>query len=145
MRTINAILASVAVALGSQTALAQNGITYQGELLKSGQAVNDTADLVFRRYDASSGGVQIGPAVPINNHTLIEGRFTVPLDLGPGAFTGDPRWIEIDVRSPAGPGSFVPLVPRQEVTASPVALFALDGNQGPEGPPRPARTARPTG
>jgi Chaperone of endosialidase len=121
------------------TAIAQaqltDEITYQGEVLQDGQLLNDTADLVFRLYDAPTGGLLIGVPVFINNLPVIEGRFTAQLNFGPGAFNTEARFIEIDIRSPAGAGSFTTLVTRQPVTAAPVALYALDGNPGPEGPP----------
>lgn len=147
MRTLCFALAAACCCLLTVHAEAQptTEIAYQGELLKSGQALNDTADLVFRLYDAPSGGAQVGQAVSIGNRLLVEGRFTVELDFGAGVFNGDPRWIEVDVRSPAGSGSFVTLATRQKLTPSPVALFALDGNQGPEGPPGPQGPQGDTG
>ena len=141
-------MSAIALFAGAVFAQPTTEITYQGELRKSGQAVNDTADLVFLLYDAATGGGLIAGPISVNSHTLIEGRFTVQLDFGEGAFDGGARWVEIDVRSPAGSGSFVTLATRQAVTAAPVALFALDGNQGPEGPPGPVGPqgdAGPTG
>jgi endosialidase-like protein/collagen triple helix repeat protein len=147
MRFVTTLVAIIFVSLFSKTAQAQliDEITYQGELLKDGQLLNDSADLVFRLYDAASGGVLIGTPVSINNHQVIDGRFTVQLNFGPGAFTGDARWIEIDLRSPSGAGSFTTLTTRQPVTAAPVALFALDGNPGPEGPAGPQGDPGPQG
>jgi endosialidase-like protein/collagen triple helix repeat protein len=131
------------------TAIAQaqlaDEITYQGEVLQDGQLLNDTADLVFRLYDAPTGGLLIGAPVFINNLSVIEGRFTAQLNFGPGAFNIDARFIEIDIRSPAGAGSFTTLVTRQPVTAAPVALYALDGNPGPDGPAGPEGPEGPAG
>lgn len=63
----------------------------------------------------------------------------VSLEFGASAFTGDKRWLEIAVRSPAGSGSFTTLTPRQPLTASPYALKALgvDGHSldGSDGSP----------
>ncbi|MDQ7014442.1 MAG: tail fiber domain-containing protein [Planctomycetota bacterium] len=67
------------------------------------------------------------------------------LNFGPGAFNAEARFIEIDIRSPAGSGSFTTLATRQPVTAAPVALYALDGNPGPEGPPGPQGDQGPQG
>ena len=69
-------LAAIAAAVATSGAWAQQDITYQGELLKDGQLINDTADLVFRLYDAPTGGTQVGVSVSVMDHTLIEGRFT---------------------------------------------------------------------
>ncbi len=87
-------------------------ISYQGELLMNDEPLNGTADFAFRLYDAAAGGTLIGTPVSINNHTVVDGRFTVGLDFGIDAFDGDPRWIEIDVPSPAGAGSFTTLTTR---------------------------------
>jgi len=53
----------------------------------------------------------------------VEGLFTVKLDFGSNIFTGETIFLEIGVRS-AGSGSFTTLTPRQELTASPYALYA---------------------
>jgi hypothetical protein len=50
------------------------------------------------------------------------GLFTVTLDFGP-AFAGSKRFLEIGVRPGASTGAYAPLSPRQELTASPNALF----------------------
>ena len=39
-------------------------------------------------------------------------------------FAGDARWLDIQVRSPAGSGTFTPLSPRQELTPTPYASCA---------------------
>jgi hypothetical protein len=59
-----------------------------------------------------------------------EGYFTAQLDFGSGIFTGDSRWLEIWVRCPAGSGSYTQLLPRQPITATPYALYALDSVGG---------------
>ena len=146
MRRVSQLVAAAIGSVFFHTALAPaQDITYQGELLKSGQLIDDTADLVFRLYDAPAGGTQIGVSVPVMGHMLIDGRFTVQLDFGAGVFDGNPRWLEIDVRSPAGSGSYVTLTTRHEVTASPMALFALAGNEGPQGPEGPMGPQGPQG
>ncbi|MCA9278084.1 MAG: hypothetical protein R3B58_08220 [Phycisphaerales bacterium] len=119
--------------------------TYQGELRSSGSTVSGTADFVFRLYNAKFGGAQIGLTLTLVNQTLTDGRFSVDLDFGSGVFGADQRWLEIDVRSPAGSGGYVTLSPRQPITPAPIALFALDGNQGPQGPAGPQGVSGPQG
>lgn len=102
-----------------------SALTYQGELRQSGNPVSGTADLRFRLYTADAGGAQIGSEISMTNAALTSGRFTAALDFGASAFGPEARWLEIDVRSPAGAGAFVTLVPRQRVTPAPAAQFAL--------------------
>jgi hypothetical protein len=59
-----------------------------------------------------------------------DGVFSVELDFGLAAFSNGPRWLEIDVRSPAGAGAYTNLSPRQPVTAAPLALHALSAPGG---------------
>ncbi len=128
----------------AQTAVG-SALTYQGELRQSGSPVSGTADLRFRLYTAETSGSQVGSEVAVNNAALTAGRFTSSLDFGAAAFGADARWLEIDVRSPAGSGLFVTLTPRQRITAAPVAQFALAGNQGPIGPMGPQGPVGATG
>lgn len=103
------------VALGSE-------FTYQGQLRIGGTLVNDTADFEFTLWDADSAGNLIGGVVTANNVDVVDGVFTVDLDFGVMAFNGDARWLEVDVRSPAGIGGFTTLEPRQPLSAAPYAL-----------------------
>ncbi len=119
--------------------------TYQGELKFGGVAVNAPADFRFRLYDAPSFGTQVGPQITLDNAALAGGRFTASLNFGTSAFGTAKRWLEIDVRLPAGSGSYTTLAPRQPVTAAPVALFAMSGNQGPQGPTGPPGPTGPAG
>jgi hypothetical protein len=123
--------------------------TYQGQLNLAGSPVNGTADFQFKLFGQEAGGSQIGSTVPVNNVTVTGGVFTVGLDFGAGAFTGDQRWLEILVRSPAGGGSFVLLTPRQKLTASPYALQTrgVDGHSldASDGSPVDALFVGPTG
>ena len=123
------VAAGLGLGLAARTGLAQTAVgtalTYQGELRQSGSPVNGTADLRFRLFTAETNGAQVGSQLTASNAALASGRFTALLDFGAGAFGPDARWLEIDVRSPAGAGSFVTLAPRQRLTAAPVAQFAL--------------------
>lgn len=109
---------------------ASSAFTYQGQLIDNDVPSNEAADLRFRLYDAASGGSQVGSTVDRLAVQVVNGIFTVDLDFGLSAFDGDARWLQIDVRSPAGSGSYVALTPRQELTAVPYALRALSGGGG---------------
>ncbi len=105
---------------------------YQGEL-RSGPSVVSTTDLKFRLYTAAIGGTQIGSELGVTGLNLVRGRFSVELDFGPGTFAGNERWIEIDVRSPAGSGSYSTLAARQKVDGASLRRLRLNGNPGPSG------------
>ena len=120
-----------------QAALAAVGtaFTYQGRLTDAGSPANGAYDFEFRLYDAASGGSQVGSTVPLADVIVSNGLFTVQLDFGAAAFTGDARWLEIQVRAGASSGSYTALSPLQALTAAPYALSlrpgaAVDGATG---------------
>ncbi|MBK8233859.1 MAG: hypothetical protein IT349_21015 [Candidatus Eisenbacteria bacterium] len=134
----------LALALGAippDMALAQTPLgtafTYQGNIDLSGSPLNASADFQFKLFGAVTGGSQIGSTQAVNNLVVTNGVFTTQLDFGTGAFTGDKRFLEIAVRTPAGGGSFTTLSPRQELTSAPYALkvrgvdgHSLDASDG---------------
>ena len=98
--------------------------TYQGQLKSGGEPVSETCDMAFRLYDGEIGGSQVGSEIS-TTVPVSEGLFTVGLDFGISAFTGNARWIEVAVRC-AGDAGYATLSPRQALTAVPYALYALD-------------------
>ena len=111
--------------------------TYQGHLAQDGQAATGQYDLGFALFDAETGGNQIGTTILEPQFPVTDGLFTVSLSF-PGAFAGEQRWLQVTVNGQ-------PLVPRQPVSTTPVAAYALDGNPGPQGDPGPAGVAGPQG
>jgi hypothetical protein len=112
-------------------AAAQESLTtafsYQGELVLSGTPITGAADMRLSLYDAESSGSAVGAAVNFDGISnppvdLADGVFTVKLDFGAAALNGDRRWLNIQVRYPAGSGSYVTMSPRQELTGAPYAL-----------------------
>jgi hypothetical protein len=53
---------------------------------------------------------------------VINGLFTVVIDVPSSVIDGNGRYIEIQVRCPAGGGAYTTLAPRQELLAAPYAL-----------------------
>ena len=93
--------------------------TYQGRLEDGGSPANGVYNMAFRLFDAAAGGAPIGGLLSIPNVNVVDGLFTVSLDFGATPFGGQRRWLEIAVNGTT-------LSPRQELTASPYALFALN-------------------
>jgi hypothetical protein len=96
--------------------------TYQGRLLDSSGPANGPYDVQFTLFPTNIGGNQIGPVLTVYP-VLSNGLMTVPLNFGPGAFTGGTNWLEIAVR-PTGTFNFTTLAPRTQVTPTPYAITA---------------------
>jgi hypothetical protein len=112
---------SVQVVLGT-------AFTYQGQLKKNNSAVNDVCAMTFSVWDALTSGGQLGSAQIINPVTVTNGLFTAQLNganqFGASAFNGQERWLQIAVQC-AGDGSPIMLA-RQQLTAAPYALYAVN-------------------
>ncbi len=99
---------------------AATAFTYQGQLLLSGSAVNDTCSMQFRLYNQAAGGTLVGTVGP-QAVLVTSGVFTTLLDFGGGALGTGNRWLEISVDCGTG---LTLLQPRQPLTAAPYAYFA---------------------
>ncbi len=108
--------------------------TFQGMLKQGGSPVTSTCDFIFSLWTASSGPSQIGGSITRSSLAVNAGLFIVDdMDFG-DAFNGDPRWLEVSVRCPAGSGSYTTLSPRLALRPTPYALYTnnsdqLDGRQ----------------
>lgn len=100
--------------------------TYQGQLTDGGGAANGTYDFQVTLFDASTGGSIVGTpgVVTRDDVTVAGGTFTLSLDFGAEAFGEEKRWLEIGVRPGASTGSYTLLLPRQEISPTPLALHA---------------------
>jgi len=122
-KTLANVVVLLSLFMGSSLAAPLGAaFTYQGKLTDGGPPANGSYDLRFILYDADVGGNQVGPiytnaAVPVSG-----GFFVVSLDFGGGVFTGNLRWLEIDVRTNGG-GAFTTLSARQPLTPAPYALY----------------------
>ncbi len=97
--------------------------TYQGRLTDSMGPATGTYDLQFSIHDAASGGHAVAGPVLHSPVQVTDGLFSAALDFGANAFTGEPRWLEIAVRT-NGAATFTTLEPRQPLTPTPYALYA---------------------
>ncbi len=101
----------------------ETAFTYQGRLTDDGSPANGYYDMLFSLYDAASGGNQVDGTLSVSALCVSNGLFTATLDFGSGIFTGAARWLKLDVRT-NGAGPYIPLGPRQAVTATPYAIVA---------------------
>lgn len=108
-------------------ATAGTAFTYQGRLLYNGTAINGTCSLNFKLYDAVSGGNQVGSTVTDGSVSVSDGYFSVELDFGSSAFTGEARWLEVAINSCLGGASNVTLSPRVALNPAPYALSLRPG------------------
>jgi hypothetical protein len=104
--------------------------TYQGQLRNAGQLVSGPVDLRITLWDSDTAGSQLGGANSFNSMQLTDGRFACGLNFGNAAFDGSNRWIQVEFRNPAGVGQYQTLSPRDKITATPYALYALNGANG---------------
>lgn len=115
-------------ALGAKEyqSLAGNGFTYQGQLTQNGIPTNSTCDFRFSLWTEATNGSQVGDIQVASGIEVKEGYFSIPnLDFGNNIFTGESRWLEIEVKC-TGETGYTTVTPRQSITPTPYAL-ALPG------------------
>ena len=101
-----------------------NDFTYQGRLTDNdGTPVAGPCDFRFSLYASPGGEDLIGAIQTASNVALDEGYFTVTLDFGPATFTGESRYMKVEVK--CGAGVYTPLSPRVRLTPTPYALHAV--------------------
>ncbi len=138
--TFTALCLSLAAAFAAPTASASGTeFTYQGRLQDDTAPAEGLYDFEFRLHDNLSGGNPVGSLVTLADIPVEHGVFTVQLDFGPGMFAGQARWLSVAVREGASSGNYELLTPRQPLSATPYAQYALAGNPGPAGPSGVAR------
>ena len=113
------------------TSAVDSRFTYQGQIRNGEALVGGNIDVRFTLWDALDSGATVGSAVTKTNLPVADGRFATELDFGSSAFAGDSRWIQMEVRSPAGSGQYLALAPRQMINAVPYALYSLNGGLSP--------------
>jgi hypothetical protein len=107
--------------------------TYQGRLIDADAVADGFYDFQFKLFDDPNVilGNQVGSTVNANGLDVIEGYFAVELNFGvdPNVFNGAARWLDIGIRPGEleDPNEYMILLPRQEITPTPYALYALQG------------------
>jgi hypothetical protein len=122
------LLAVVMFIIVSTACIQSAPITYQGQLQDGGKKANGIYDFQFRLANGDSG--YGGPGISVEGVNVTNGLFTVLLDFDPSVFDGSALWMEIGVRTNGGDEDFQILSPRQPITATPYALYALATGSG---------------
>ncbi|MEM1329155.1 MAG: hypothetical protein AAGG07_01205 [Planctomycetota bacterium] len=132
-RSARTLIAQAVAALALLTCAPQaqaqplNGVfTYQGRLNDGTSPANGDYTIRWRLFDAAVGGNQVG-ATAQQIVTAEDGLFTIQVATGdiPTVFTGQRLWLELSVDSFPLSGRFTTLSPRQELTATPHANYAV--------------------
>jgi len=108
----------------------RTAFTYQGHLYDANHVADGLYDFQFKLFDSLAGS-QVGDDVNVPDVDVIDAQFTVELDFG-NVYDGNERWLEISVRpgDQNDPNIYTVLEPRQEITATPYALYALNSGSG---------------
>lgn len=137
---LRACTLAVCSLLTAVPALAQSTtqFTYQGQLNSGGTPVSGSHDIRFSLWTAATGGSQAGTTICVDNASVTNGLFTIPLDFGAAAIQTQPRFLQIEVRSDVAPGncnagSFTTLSPRQSLTSAPFAANTRGLTVTPDG------------
>ena len=135
---ISLMLAPMAPAFAADSLVPPGtAFNYQGRLNDGGHAAKGIFTFKFRLYDQSVGGTQIGGEVEIPATQINDGFFSFDLDFG-SVYADGKRWLEVVVDGTT-------LSPRQAIMPTPVALYALSGNEGPQGDKGDTGEAGPKG
>ena len=118
--------------IAAQTAVG-TAFTYQGRLTDAGSTANGIYDFQFTLYDAPSAGSPVGGLVSQEEVAVSGGVFTVLVDFGAAAFTGEARWLEVAVRPGVSGGAYATIAPRQRLSPTPYAIDALQFGGKPPG------------
>jgi hypothetical protein len=118
-----AAVVSGALTLVNSTFAQGTAFTYQGHLAQNGSPAGGSFDLAFSLYNTNSGGTPVAQTVTNFAVGVTNGLFTTTIDFGPGVWNGQSNWLQIAVETNSG-GGFIALMPRQELTPAPYAIYA---------------------
>jgi len=95
--------------------------SYQARLTSGGVPITGVVDARFSLWDAAAAGAQIGANTEFLSQAVSDGVYNANLDFGVAALNGDMRWLQVEVRSPAGVGGYV-VLGRREILGAPYAI-----------------------
>lgn len=125
-RTLSSLMALTLLGVAEQTFAQGTAFTYNGRLNEGGNPANGIYDIRAGLFDTNSGGTVVAGPVTNSAIAVSNGLFSITLDYG-NVFNGTNYWLEVAVRSNNVAG-FTILVPRQELTPTPYAIFAEGAN-----------------
>lgn len=122
--TVGLILMACAEPLMAQSTL-DTALTYEGFLKSNNRPVNRTMDLRFTLFADPNATQPIGSTIEAIGVDVIDGHFALELDFGAAPFTGEPRWLQTELRRNDRPDDpYIPQTPLLRLTLSPYAIFA---------------------
>jgi hypothetical protein len=107
-------------------AVVNSEISYQGVLKESGSPVTGNRDMKFRAYSDETCTTQVGNEIVKNDVKIVEGLFSVELNVNQNNFNGQGLWMEVEVGGTK--------IGCQEILPVPYALSLRPGARI-EGPP----------
>ena len=123
MQSHTLLLTSLFTAVAFSASAQGTAFSYQGQLQNNGSPASGTYNLTFSLFNTNTSGVPVAGPVTNNAVAVTNGLFTVLIDFGPGAFTGQTNWLGIAVET-NGVNTFTTLAPRQQLTPVPYAIYA---------------------
>lgn len=119
---LTASLAIIYASINLSAAPLGTAFTFQGRLSDGPNPANGIYHFMFELFDAPTAGTLLNDNER-EDVTVSNGVFTVVLDFGATAFTGNARWLQTKVQTNNG-GGFTILSPRQQIFPAPYALMA---------------------
>jgi hypothetical protein len=121
------LLSVLALIVCSNSASSQGtAFTYQGHLQNNGNPATGTYNFTFTLFATNVNGTAVAGPVTNNGVSVNNGLFTTTINFGSNVFTGTANWLQIGVAT-NGTGTFTVLVPRQQLTPVPYAVYASNG------------------
>ncbi len=111
--------------------LQAEAFTWHGDLLDGGEAANGRYDLRVQAFGQPGATQALGEATELPAVAVVDGRFSVELDLPDVADGGG--WVEVAVRRSGSGDAFVTLgapLPLTKANSTCPGAWALDGNTG---------------
>ena len=117
-------LALAALGFSAAVASAQStAFTYQARLTTGSANATGWYDLRFKVYQDSLAGTQVGTTFITNGVLVTGGLLCTTVDFGAGVFNGQPRWLEIGIKT-NNSASYTVLSPLQIINSTPQANYA---------------------